>query len=354
MYQRFGTLLLLCLLAIPAPGAEEHDGAGLRFLDVADGVIAALQPHDARFDDSNVIIVEGDRAVLIVDAPVSADAIAAVVSAVGRRTATPVRYVLNTHWHGDHTQGNRLYREAFGDGVTFIGHASLQREIPERAAVDHAQRIERYEAMIPEAEAQLTKGLGLSGQVLTDEQQVRQADSIEQAKVWLEDNQDVRFVVPQLTYETRLDLDLGGLQVQLLHQRAHTSGDTVVWIPARRVLLTGDMLDDLPYIGHGHPRSWIEALDRLGELPFDTIVPGHGPVFEGREQWQAVRGFLTALVRHTDAAAAEGREPEAAIAAFDAAPWRARLAGEDPAARRFFDAVLGEAVTRALEEAHGR
>jgi glyoxylase-like metal-dependent hydrolase (beta-lactamase superfamily II) len=340
--------LLSCL------GASLAAQETVRSVDVAAGVFAVLQPQDKRFDDSNAVVIIGERAVMIVDAPVSREAIDTVVEEIRRRTKTPVRYVLNTHWHADHTQGNRLYREAFGDGVTFIGHNSLRQEIPERAARDVRQRIEQYETMIPEAEAQLAKGLGMRGQELSEEQQLRQATAIDQARAWLAENRDVEFVVPQLTYEERLDLDLGGLDVQLLHRRAHTSGDTVVWIPGRAVVATGDTLDDLPYIGHGHPRSWVGWLESLRELPFEKIVPGHGPVFEGRDRLDGVLEFLQALIRHTDTAAAEGTAPEEAVATFDAETWRTRLAGDDAAAQRFFDAVLGEAISRALDEAVAR
>jgi glyoxylase-like metal-dependent hydrolase (beta-lactamase superfamily II) len=312
-------------------------------VDVAPNVFAVLQPHESRFDDSNVVVVEGGDATLIVDAPTSRSAIETVIAEIRRRGKAPVRYVVNTHWHGDHTQGNALYREAFGAAVTFIGHETLTREIPERAAQDLRDRIARYEAMIPQAEANLAKGKGLSGQDLNEEQQARQAEAIEQAKIWLAENRDVTFVVPQLTYSDELTLDLGGLAVRLMHRRAHTSGDTVVWIPDRGVLLTGDLLDDLPYVGHGHPRSWVAALEQLRELPFEKIVPGHGPVFAGKDQLDDVLGFMRALVAHADAGSV--------AQTFDGAPWRERLAGDDAAAQRFFDAVLEEAVARAIEEA---
>jgi glyoxylase-like metal-dependent hydrolase (beta-lactamase superfamily II) len=317
--------------------------AGGAVVDVAPNVFAVLQPHDSRFDDSNVVVIEGRDAILIVDAPTSRSAIETVITEIRRRSKTPVRYVVNTHWHGDHTQGNELYRAAFGESVIFIGHETLKRDIPERAAKDVLDRIARYETMIPVAVANLAEGKGLSGQDLTAEQQTRQAAAIEQTRAWLADNRDVTFIVPQLTYTDELALELGGREVRLMHRRAHTSGDTVVWVPDSRVLVTGDMLDDLPYVGHGHPRSWVVALEELGELPFDKIVPGHGPVFEGTDQLDLLLGFMRALVAHADTAEPAERE-------FDAAPWREKLAGDDAAAQRFFDGVLAEAVARAIED----
>ena len=54
------------------------------------------------------------------------------------------------------------------------------------------------------------------------------------------------------------------MRLELRHYRAHTRGDTVVWLPQQGILASGDLLDDLPYTGHGYPRSWRAALADIG------------------------------------------------------------------------------------------
>jgi len=153
-----------------------------------------------------------------------------------------------------------------------------------------------------------------------------------------------------LGFDTPLRLHLGDREVHLLPYRGHTGGDTVLHLPAEGLLLTGDLLDDLPYVGHGHPRERTQALDALADLEFTRIVPGHGPVFEGRGQLEAVRGFLADLVAQVDAALAAGTKAEDLGGSVDLGRWRTQLA-RDAAGERFFDGVLEGAIQRAAAEA---
>ena len=80
------------------------------------------------------------------------------------------------------------------------------------------------------------------------------------------------------------------------------------------------------------------------------IVPGHGPVFEGREQMQHVTGFIGALVRGANDAVAAGKTLEQTQSDLDLSEWRDKL-GRDEASQRFFDQTLAEAIERAYTEA---
>jgi len=141
--------------------------------------------------------------------------------------------------------------------------------------------------------------------------------------------------------------------VHLLPYRGHTGGDTVLHLPAEGLLLTGDLLDDLPYVGHGHPREWIQALDALADLEFTRIVPGHGPVFQGSAQLKTLHGYLTDLVTQVDQALADGMGLEETTGSVDLSRWRDAMA-KDAAGERFFDGVRAEAIQRAYEEASER
>ena len=141
---------------------------------------------------------------------------------------------------------------------------------------------------------------------------------------------------------------MGDVQVDVHVFRAHTDGDLVLLLPAQGVALTGDLLDDLPFVGHGAPRSWIATLDLIDHWPVNTFVPGHGAPF-GKEQIRRVRAFLEDLVDLVDQARAAGEDLETFLArAVDDARFelhRGALAPDD-AARRFFDGTL-EAALRA-------
>lgn len=281
-------IVILPWLLMALAGASETGDGHWTVEKVADGVWAALQPHEGRFDDANVVFIEREHDLVVVDSPANADSLRELIAEIGRLSPKPVRFVINTHWHEDHTRGNALYREAWGKGVSFLGHETLAEDVPGRDA-------------------------------------------------------------PDLTYSKSMTLR-GSPRIELLHFRAHTRGDTVVYLPGRKVLITGDLLDDLPYVGHGHPREWLETLETLAELRFDRIVPGHGPVFEGRNQMEAITGFIRALVDGAAAAVTAGKTLEAAQTEIDLSIWRERL-GRDDAGKRFFDQTAAEAIERAYNEA---
>jgi len=91
-------LILLALLPVA--------GQAIDIELIAPGVWAALQPDDRKFNDCNTLIVAADDYVIVVDAQESTDDVRQIIGFVESEIEKPVRYLINTHWHSDHTQGN--------------------------------------------------------------------------------------------------------------------------------------------------------------------------------------------------------------------------------------------------------
>ena len=342
-----------CVLSITSIAAQES----WSWQQVAPGVVAALQPDEERFDDANVTFIDwGADGLIMVDAPAKAERLAELLGQLSERTDRQVRWIVNTHWHADHTQGNWQVLKVYPDAAV-IGHVSHLEDVPGRAAKQIADRVERLEALLPEAREQLALGRDEEGKDLDAEGIARQTAGIERAEAWLSAHRDLRFVLPTVVVNDDLTLHDGDRSIKLYAFRAHTGGDLLVHLPDRGVLITGDVVDDLPYIGHGYPRSWIETLNTLAELEPAVIVPGHGPVFEGADQIITVRGFLDYLVREVEALMASAppdqeSDPKTLAEAIDFTPWRERFV-RDEASGRFFSAVLAEAVGRAVADLQG-
>jgi len=85
---------------------------------------------------------------------------------------------------------------------------------------------------------------------------------------------------PRFTYETKMDLYLGGEAFELIHIRAHTQNETLVYLPGKRVLFTGDNVctNGIPNLSESFPREWLKALDFMDTLDIDILVPGHGSI----------------------------------------------------------------------------
>ncbi|MBZ0113524.1 MAG: MBL fold metallo-hydrolase [Thermoanaerobaculia bacterium] len=323
-----------------------------QLVEVAAGVWVALQPHDERFNDANAVFVVGEQGLLAIDSPTNEEFLERAIEALKSKSTRPLRYLINTHWHGDHTQGNALYRRHFGDDFEIVGHRSLTEDVPGRAQTDFAERTGRWEAAIQAAEERLAKGVDREGKPLDAAGKTQLATDIVETREMVATRATVRFLPPTLTYADRLSLQRVEGPVELIHFRGHTRGDTVVFLPAQRVLVTGDLLDALPYGGHGYPSDWLIALDSLSELDFDHIVPGHGPIFEGKKQLDTVRQLIGSIIRHAEAAVAAGQTLEQAKATLDLTELQNVLVDDDTAQRNW-NAFIPATLERAFAESAG-
>ena len=102
---------------------------------------------------------------------------------------------------------------------------------------------------------------------------------------------------PDLTLADKMTLYRGDREIQLLFfGRGHTGGDVVVYLPAERVLFSGDLLlEGVPFMGDGFLHDWVQTLENLKALDFDMIVPGHGRPFSDRARIDRQQSLLTDL-----------------------------------------------------------
>ena len=193
------------------------------------------------------------------------------------------------------------------------------------------------------------------GDPLSEEDREVLAGQIEAAEATVAAKRSIPrpFAVPDRAYEEELVLGSGAGEVRVRHFAAHTRGDSVVHLPATGVLVTGDLLDDLPFGGHGYPASWVAALESLAELEIGAIVPGHGSVRRGGDHLKLVTDMFRSLVAQVGAAVADGLDLEATQARVDLGTYRQRLAGDDPIAGRAWDNFIPPTVERAWLEARG-
>ncbi len=322
--------------------------------EVAPGTFAVLQPTARRFNESNSLFVLRPEGVLVVDTQSSLEATGAVIREIRSRTELPVTHLILTHWHGDHVQGISAYREAW-PGVEVIGHSTVAEDIRGRAEPQADEEIGRYDAAIAAARERLGNKVDREGTALSEEDQKTFAGQIAEAEATVAGKRAVPrpFAVPDRTYDDELVLGTGPDAVRVRHVKAHTRGDSVVHLPASGVLVTGDVLDDLPFGGHGYPASWVAALEELAGMEPKVIVPGHGSVRRGGEHLDLVLEMFRALVGQTAAAAERGLDLEATQAAVDLATYRERLAGNDPIAGRAWDNFIPPTIERAWLEARG-
>jgi glyoxylase-like metal-dependent hydrolase (beta-lactamase superfamily II) len=120
---------------------------------------------------------------------------------------------------------------------------------------------------------------------------------------------------PTITFSKKMTVWLGKLEVQLLQLgRGHTKGDTVVWLPKDRVLLSGDLVefDATPYAGDAYFKDWPKTLDNVAALKPVALVPGRGPALLGQERvaagLRATGGFIADVRASVEAGVAAGKD----------------------------------------------
>ena len=193
--------------------------------------------HNDYVPGNTTCLITNEGVILVDDKfPQDADNI---VAEVKKLSAQPIKYVISTHHHGDHTGGNPRLQQ--------LGAQVISTEEARQNMIDGKQ-----------------PGL------------------------------------PAVTFEHHASLWLGGKDVEMYHfGRAHTNGDAVVLFPAQRVLAAGDMFtygDDVPqlidYAGGGSGKEWTSTLDSALKLNFDRVVPGHGNVTTRQEMQKYRQGTL--------------------------------------------------------------
>lgn len=269
-----------------APSTHDHADRRLpppETVEVADGVFAYVQP-DGSWWINNTGFLVGESTVVGIDTCATEHRTRAFLAAVADVTPRPVRTLVNTHHHGDHTNGNCLVSEA-----TIIGHHRCREGVL-------ASTIGGVEAIF--------------GPV---------------------DWGDLEPWPPSVTFDDRLDVHVDGLRVEL-HAAAgpaHTTGDVVAWLPEPSVLFAGDLVFNggTPFVVMGSVAGSLAAVDRLRVFGAATIVPGHGGVC-GAEVLDTVAGYLGFVRGLAAEAKAAGQAPLDAARQADLGPYAELLDGE--------------------------
>ena len=262
--------------------------------------------------DPNTGIIVGDDCVLVADTQATPGMAADVIRRIREVTDRPIKYVVLTHYHAVRVLGASAYAPQ-----QIIASQDTYDLIVERGEQDKASEIGRFPRLF------------------------RDVESVPAGMTW-----------PTLTFTGKMTLWLGKLEVQLLQLgRGHTKGDTVVWLPQDRVLLSGDLVefDATPYAGDAYFTDWPQTLDNIATLNAAALVPGRGPALVGEarvaEGLASTRAFVSELYASVKAGAAAGKDLNAV--------YRETYAALKPKYGQWviFDHCMPFDVTRAFDEA---
>ena len=256
------------------------------FEKIAEGVYYTTSTSPMNTGGNHTIII-GDRNVVLVDAGTTPAAARALLEDMKLITDKPVRWVINTHFHYDHTDGNSV----FGPDVEIIGHDYVRHAIAD-LDVTHRDPLKTALTNMPIQIESLKKQIG-------DEKDPERRGTLQKqlaaTQADLEQLKTLKPTPPTMTYSSKMTLYQGHREIQLLFLgRGHTQGDTVVFLPKERIVCTGDLMESrIAYMGDAMFDEWITTLDALKELDFDTVLPGHGVPFHEKSLITAFQSYLS-------------------------------------------------------------
>ena len=340
---------LLIIVAASSLFADSVVNSERTVTKLADGVYEIRHPDAPDgFPQGNTLVVIGDRGVLVVDSGFLPSSTRLDIAQIRQWTEKPVTYLVNTHWHFDHTMGNGLYVEAF-PSVQVVAQKEMQRLIRDV----NPGALRRYTRRKEATELALKTGKKIDGSPLTEGERKRYELRVAGLVPTLAELKSAVEFAPNVAFDKELDIDLGHRPVQILFLgRGNTSGDTVIFLPGEKILAAGDLLDHpVPYLFGDIPVDHANTLKVIAQLDFDTIVPGHGEVLHGKQYLNQVTDLLTAVntevEKELDAGARTSDEVQQELPkVIDLDAWRNKFVGADPKDRNFFDVNL-----RALIEA---
>jgi glyoxylase-like metal-dependent hydrolase (beta-lactamase superfamily II) len=271
--------------------------------------------YTAEGDPNSGVIITKD-AVLICDTLATPVMAQNLIREIRKLSQAPIKYVVLSHYHAVRVLGASAYRaEGMQEIIASRGTWEL---IIERGAQDMQSEYERFPRLFRNFES--VPGL----------------------------------TRPTLVFEQKITLHLDGLEVQILHPGAgHTKGDTVVWVPAEKVLFSGDLVEygAACYTGDAQLAEWPATLDALAALGAEKLVPGRGPALDTPQKvadgLAYTRDFVTTLFACAQEAVSQGMNLKQAMA-------HTRKAMDPKFGHVFiYEHCLPFNVTRAVDEASG-
>jgi cyclase len=248
-------------------------GPDYRLEQVRNGVWVAIV-NDAGLGGGNAGFIIGDQAVAVIDTFQDPRPAQALLSDIRKRTALPIRFVVNTHYHLDHVNGNDVFEAA---GAIIVAHRNVRAWMR-------------------------TENLKMLDPPVTPEKKTRVAS----------------LTLPTVVHDGHIDLYLGSRRIEVRYYPGHTGGDSVIWVPDEKVLFCGDMLwkEHVPNLIDASTGAWLSSLDAMQKDYAPSVwIPGHGDLANARDV-QTFRTYLADLRTNVRREQTAGKSGDALVQAI--------------------------------------
>lgn len=272
-----GAFLLSVLLLAPAGEVLAAEG----LTNVTEGVYAYVDVKESGPGNSfgaNAGVIVTDEGLIVVDTLISAKAAKKFVADIQAVSGMPVRYVINTHYHLDHSFGNDVFASL---GATVVAHESCRKDL-----------------------------IANGGSVF---------ENLSTFGLTEEDMAGTKLHYPDVVFRDRMTIYLGGQEVDLIYLgHTHSDDSIVVYLPQQELLFAGDALFTgyHVFLAEGDLEQWDKALDKMIDMDVQAIIPGHGPV-SNKDDVQKMKEYLSVFDAKARELAAAGMDADTAAAELE-------------------------------------
>jgi glyoxylase-like metal-dependent hydrolase (beta-lactamase superfamily II) len=276
--------------ATTSPGAQNAEPTLIREV-LADGVYLFRAPAALdRWTATNVVVIVNQDDVTVFDSFTRPATARLAIAEIKALTPKPVRTLINSHWHMDHWSGNDEFRKAF-PGIQIIATAETRAYMTRMGSdflIDGTRAgLQRSRDALATA---IRTGRMSDGTDLTDDLRVQQEREIDETSRFVAEVIAIPRVLPDVAFRDELAFWRGGREFRLFSMTGDATGSAVLYLPAERILVTGDVLVSPPD-GQGPPpwttnsyaiAPWLTSLRRLDAFDASIIVPGQGPAMRDK------------------------------------------------------------------------
>ena len=261
----------------------DYSFAAEKLTKIAENVYAYVGTQNSSKNNSfgaNAGVIIGKDGIVVVDTMISAKEAKRFIRDIRTISRKPIRYVVNTHYHFDHVFGNSEFAKL---GAVVIAQENVKKAM-ENSAMETLKNIGEY---------------GLTPK----------------------DMKGTTLAYPVLTYSDRMTIDIGGQQIELIHARqSHTNGDTLVYLPGKKVLFAGDILftNYHPFLGEGNIEEWAKKLDDIKLMDIEKIIPGHGPL-SGKNDLDDMKKYILMFDQKAKELASQSDDVQKIVSAIQSA-----------------------------------
>lgn len=272
---RIITYLFVVILLIQGCKSERSkkvESINFEFVELGNGIYSCIHKFGGKAI-CNVGIVDNGNETIIFDSFLSPDVAEELLNALQEFSLSPVKYVVNSHFHNDHIRGNQVFPKEVRIISTTKTKELIEQEEPLQIAYEKENapaRLSYYDSLYQAFKGDINS---------------REYQQIQMWKPYYEtlvnSHLKVKTRLPNLFVDSIQNFDGPKRKIQLISKgQGHTESDLVMYLPDNGVLFTGDLIFNKchPYVAHGNISKWNAWLDFMDSLEVSTVMPGHGEI----------------------------------------------------------------------------